>query len=299
MAKFLLSSFIIFIPPQNFLYDVAEADASTVTTCEELCSMEVVEIPHVTQVAPSTVTVPFSEQISEQITKQLDFAVLIPAYNEEEGIGPTLEEMKHVLGGMEKSPLVVVVDGNSTDGTAQIAQSSETFVVKQTGTGKGQAIVQALRLLPENTKYVAMTDADYTYPARFIPVMLDMMENDPSLGMVCGDRFDKRFVLSKAMKSTFYAGNRLLSLMQYVSNGVRMRDPLTGLRVIRYELLRSWAPKSQGFDIEAELNNYIHNCGHKIEEISIEYRPRLGKKKLGLRQGFPILKRILSQTFTS
>jgi dolichol-phosphate mannosyltransferase len=261
--------------------------------------MEVVEIPHVTQVAPSTVTVPFSEQISEQITKQLDLAVLIPAYNEEEGIGPTLEEMKQVLGGMEKSQLVVVVDGNSTDGTAQIAQSSETFVVKQTGTGKGQAVVQALRLLPENTKYVVMTDADYTYPARFIPVMLDMMENDPSIGMICGDRFDKTFVLSKAMKSTFYAGNRLLSFMQYVSNGVRMRDPLTGLRVMRYELLRDWAPKSQGFDIEAELNNYIHSCGFKIEEIPIEYRPRLGKKKLGLRQGFPILKRILFQALSS
>jgi dolichol-phosphate mannosyltransferase len=77
-----------------------------------------------------------------------------------------------------------------------------------------------------------------------------------------------------------------------------MRDPFTGLRIMRYELLRDWDPKSQGFDIEAELNNYVQSRGYRISEIPIEYRPRLGKKKLGLRQGFPILKRILSQALS-
>jgi hypothetical protein len=63
-------------------------------------------------------------------------------------------------------------------------------------------------------------------------------------------------------------------------------------------LLNGWKPKSQGFDIEVELNCFIKNMGHEIIEIPIRYRKRLGEKKLGFRHGFQIFDRILSGTFS-
>ena len=75
-----------------------------------------------------------------------------------------------------------------------------------------------------------------------------------------------------------------------------MRDPLSGLRVVRYDLLKDWTPKAEGFDIEAELNHHIVNCGYSIREIPIGYRIRVGVKKLRRRDGLAILHRILSQT---
>ena len=78
-------------------------------------------------------------------------------------------------------------------------------------------------------------------------------------------------------------------------NGVRLDDPLTGLRVVRWDVIKSWKPKSKGFGIEVELNHFIKKNGFNIIEIPIDYRKRIGEKKLGIRHGLIILKRILLQ----
>jgi len=96
--------------------------------------------------------------------------------------------------------------------------------------------------------------------------------------------------------SAYYVGNRFLAFAQYLVNGVKMRDPLTGLRVVRWKILKDWNPKSKGFDVEAEMNYVVERKGYKIKEIPIHYRERLGEKKLKLRHGFTILRRILSES---
>jgi dolichol-phosphate mannosyltransferase len=98
------------------------------------------------------------------------------------------------------------------------------------------------------------------------------------------------------MRSAFYLGNRILAWTHNALNGVSMRDPLTGLRVVRADILRGWKPRSKGFDIEVELNHLVERRGYGIAEIDIEYRPRLGEKKLKLRHGVTILKRILFES---
>jgi hypothetical protein len=90
--------------------------------------------------------------------------------------------------------------------------------------------------------------------------------------------------------------NKLLSAAHNLLNGITLKDPLTGLRVIRAELLRGWKIKSQGFDIEVELNHYVERSGYKIVEVPIFYRKRLGEKKLKMRHGATILKRIIAES---
>ena len=53
----------------------------------------------------------------------------------------------------------------------------------------------------------------------------------------------------------------------------------------------------KGFDIEVELNHFVKKNGFSIIEIPIDYRTRIGKKKLGIRHGFIILKRIILDIF--
>jgi len=217
--------------------------------------------------------------------------VIIPALNEEEGIGSTILELKEVL----EDPHYLVVDGNSTDRTAEIARKMEAKVVTQEGKGKGRAVAQALKHVDSNTRYVVFIDADFTYPAEYIRKMIGVLDDNPDVGMVTGNRFNENFDL-KAMGNTYYLGNRLLAYMQYYFNGVKLTDPLTGLRVVRWEVLRDWKPKSEGFDVEAELNHFIEKKGYRLLEIPIHYRQRLGEKKLKLRHGFVILRRILLES---
>jgi dolichol-phosphate hexosyltransferase len=82
-------------------------------------------------------------------------------------------------------------------------------------------------------------------------------------------------------------------------NGVALQDPLTGLRVIRWKILRGWRPRSKGFDIEVELNHQVERQGFDIMEIPIPYRRRLGEKKLKLQHGLTIFRRIVAETAQS
>lgn len=220
--------------------------------------------------------------------------IIIPALNEEEGIIKTTLELQEVLA----DPVLLLIDGNSTDRTVELAKEMNACgrieVITQKGSGKGRAIAQALDYVDPNTHYVVFIDADFTYPAKNIPVMIEILEKNPDIGMVNGNRFETRFTLDEGnAKNAFYMGNRFLAFVQYIVNGVKLRDPLTGLRVIRREILSNWKPQSKGFDIEVELNYLVERKGYRIFELPIEYRTRLGDKKLKIIDGLPILRRIL------
>jgi dolichol-phosphate mannosyltransferase len=220
-------------------------------------------------------------------------SVVIAALNEEQGIGPTIDEMQHVLN----NPYMVVVDGNSVDRTIEIAKNMGADVLFQEGKGKGDALFQGLRMLNSQTPYVVFTDADYTYPAEYIPYMVEVLEQNPQVGMVIGNRFKGQYNDSKSLTNPFYLGNKLLAFAQLVMNGVKLEDPLSGLRVVRSEVLRGWKPKSKGFDVEAEMNAIVERRGYRIIEVPIDYRDRLGEKKLKLRHGLGIMKRIVAESF--
>jgi len=223
----------------------------------------------------------------------LSVLVIVATLNEEEGIGPTLAELRDVL----EDPMFLVVDGNSTDRTVEVAKEMGADVLFQEGKGKGDAIAHAIRHVVLGVKYVVFIDADFTYPAGYLPEMIRILEENREVGMVTGNRFNHKYRLS-SMTDPFFFGNRFLALSQRLLNGVDLRDPLTGLRVVRWQVLKDWKPNSTGFDIETEMNHRVERQGYKTVEIPIRYRDRLGEKKLKLRHGFTILKRILLENFS-
>ena len=218
--------------------------------------------------------------------------VVIAALNEAPGIGLTIAEMRDTLGGVS----VLVVDGRSSDRTVEIARNLGATVVCQDGVGKGDALAKALEHIDLDVDYVVLTDADYTYPAEYVPAMIRLLDENPLVGMVCGNRLNGH-IDKEALHGVFHVGNKMLALAHNMLNGVPLEDPLTGLRVIRTEALRGWLVKSRGFDIEVELNHLVERHGFTIREIPICYRARLGKKKLKISHGATILKRILLEAF--
>ena len=191
----------------------------------------------------------------------------------------------------------MVVDGNSVDRTIEIAKNMGADVLLQEGKGKGNAMYEGYRNISSKVPFIVFTDADYTYPAEFLPRMIEILEQNPKVGMVIGNRFKGETNTSKSVTNPFYLGNKLLALAQLVMNGVKLDDPLSGLRVVRSEILEGWKPKSKGFDVEAEMNSIVERRGYKIVEVPIDYRSRLGEKKLKLRHGLGIMKRILVESF--
>ena len=220
-------------------------------------------------------------------------SVVIASLNEEEGIGQTLEELQKFMHGL----CVVVVDGNSHDRTVEIAKNMGADVLLQEGLGKGSALFQGISHLGSKMRYIVFIDGDFTYPAEKIPRMIEILEQESDVGMVIGDRFNGEHNFQRTWINPFYFGNRLIALAQRTLSGIRLSDPLSGLRVVRSDILRDWKTKSKGFDVEAELNCFVKRKGYQIREIPINYRHRLGEKKLKLHHGFGILIRIISESF--
>ena len=83
----------------------------------------------------------------------VDVCILIPTLNEAATIGQVIEDFKK-----EGFFNILVIDGNSKDDTSQIAEAEGAKVIIQTGKGKGQAMIQAFRLI--ESPYVVMVDGD-------------------------------------------------------------------------------------------------------------------------------------------
>jgi dolichol-phosphate hexosyltransferase len=216
--------------------------------------------------------------------------VIVAALNEEAGIGLTITELKDNLD----SPHIIVVDGQSDDRTVEIAKNLGVDIAFQDGVGKGDAIAKALKLTNPDADYVVFIDADFTYPAKHVPEMIEILEQNPEVGMVCGNRFNSQLD-KKTLINRFYLGNKLLAFSHNILNGIDLHDPLTGLRVIRAEILRNLKLKSSGFDIEVELNSVVQKRGYKTVEVPIQYPQRQGEKKLKMKHGATILRRIMTK----
>jgi glycosyltransferase involved in cell wall biosynthesis len=226
--------------------------------------------------------------LEKSAIKNYKVDVIIAALNEEEGIGVTLAEMQRNINPKN----VLVIDGHSSDRTVEVAKDMGAQVFIQDRIGKGDAIAKAVRHIDSDADYVVVTDADFTYPAEYVPQMIRILETNPDVGMVCGNRFNER-AEKRALHNLFYLGNRLLAFVHNLLNGISLEDPLTGLRVIRAQILRDWKVKSKGFDVEVELNHQVERKSYEIVEIPIRYRKRLGQKKLKVSHGATILKRII------
>jgi glycosyltransferase involved in cell wall biosynthesis len=217
--------------------------------------------------------------------------IFIAALNEEEGIGATILELLQSVNANR----ILVIDGHSNDRTVEIAKEMGAEIFFQEGKGKGDALAKAVQCMTSDVNYVVITDADFTYPAKFVPEMIQTLKDNPRIGMVCGNRFCNRN-RDSAFKSRFTFGNKVLALAHSFFIGVNLKDPLTGLRVVRADILRNWNIKSKGFDIEVELNHQVDRQGFETVEVPIQYRKRLGEKKLKIRDGTTILKRILYES---
>ncbi len=202
-----------------------------------------------------------------------DVCVLVPTYNEAETIGD-------VVDGFHDEGLtnVLVIDGGSTDGTDEIAREHGARVVQQSGSGKGQAVREALGLI--EAPYVLMIDGDATYRPEEADRLLDPLLAGEA-DHVVGNRFAN--MESGAMSRLNRAGNRIINRAFRYIHGRELTDILSGYRAFTLPSVERFSLSSDGFGIETELSVECVKHGVPTAVVPITYRARPEESQTNLR----------------
>lgn len=171
---------------------------------------------------------------------------------------------------------VIVVDGGSTDGTPEIAESAGARVIRDARRGYGRACASGLDATQGDL--VVFMDADGADIPGKIPCLLEPLINGHA-DLVLGSRL-AGVMLPGAMPWHQQAGNwfaaRLISLLY--------RLPLTDLspfRAVRRDALQALGMVEMTFGYPTEMIVRAIRAGWRIVEIPVGYRPRTaGKSKI-------------------
>jgi dolichol-phosphate hexosyltransferase len=204
-------------------------------------------------------------------------SIVIPALNERDGITRTIQAIpKAELENLGYEVQILVVDNGSSDDTGNLAKKAGADVVFEPRRGYGRAFKTGFEYAKGDI--VVTADADATYPLEGIPKLVRILEEE-ELDFLTTDRFS--LMEKGVMSSRNILGNKILSLTMRVLFGLGIKDSQSGMWVFRRSILpnlklKSNTPLSQELKIEA-----CHFAGCRWKEVPIEYRPRLGKVKLG------------------
>ncbi len=217
--------------------------------------------------------------------KKDSICIILPALDEELTVGKVIDEIPRKALEKEGYQVdILVVDGGSSDRTRQIALAKGVRVIVEPKPGKGRAVRTALASVEAD--FIFMLDADYTYPATYIPEMLKILRQGSPV--VIGSRLRGRWQKG-AMRRLNVIGNVMLTWLANILYRTRISDLCTGYWGMRGEVFRELKLFAEGFQLEAELFIQLAKKGYPIAEVPIYYRCREGKAKLsGLKDGIKI-----------
>ena len=203
-------------------------------------------------------------------------SVVIPALNEEMGIGAVIEEIPtRELNELGYEVEVLVIDNGSTDRTGTIARQNGATVIVQPIRGYGSAYKAGFANATGDV--IATGDADLTYPFEILPDILRSMERQ-NLDFINTNRLAN--LSSEAMTSSHVFGNWLLSMTTRVLFGWPYADSQSGMWVFKREIWPHLDVRSTGMPFSQELKIEAFAKGFKCAEVEIQYRARAGKEKL-------------------
>jgi len=217
-----------------------------------------------TEEAMETMFIPESE---------LAVSVVIPAYNEENGVGPQVKSISQVLNSCGIAHEIIVVDDGSQDRTAQEAVRAGARVLRHLN-NRGYGASLKTGILAAKYEVIAITDADGTYPADQIPAMLGKLGTaDMVVGARTGEKVNIPWIRKPGKLVLGWLANRIA--------GQRIPDLNSGLRVFWRECAVQYFPVlSNKFSFTTTITLALLADDYQVVYHQINYLRRIGKSKI-------------------
>jgi glycosyltransferase involved in cell wall biosynthesis len=216
-------------------------------------------------------------------------SVVIPCLNEEENIEQCVRDARDALqaGGLDGE--VLVVDNDSEDRSAEVAQAAGARVIREPRRGYGSAYLAGFAAA--RGEYIVMADADLTYDFNEIPNFVAKLAGGAQL--VMGNRMDN--IKPGAMPWLHrYIGNPILTGILNLFFRTGVGDAHCGMRALRRDVLPALDLRTTGMEFASEMVIRASKEKLVISEVPIEYHPRGGESKLSsFRDGWRHLRFLL------
>lgn len=214
---------------------------------------------------------------------QEHLSVVIPAYNEEHGIRPTLEGLRAKLPGVE----VIVVDDGSSDGTLDAARSIPGVRVVQHAYNRGYGAALKTGMRMATRRNVAWFDADNEHRVEDLAAMGERIET-LRFAAVVGRRIGPSV-------SVLRSGGKFAIRMLARSLGVDLgKDLNCGLRVFKRGIIMRYAALlPDQFSASMTSTMILIERGHPLSFLDIDVNARIGQSKVKIRDGFSTMVLVL------
>lgn len=212
-------------------------------------------------------------------------SIVIPAYNEENGIVEIMERVLTIREGLKKAGVedleLLVVNDGSRDRTAEMAGevAGRHACVRIISHPKNRGYGAALKtgFAQARGELVGFLDADGTYPPEYFPQLCREALNGADL--VIGSRMAGA---ESQMPATRRLGNFIFATLLSVLGWQRVTDSASGMRVFRKETLARISPLPDGLNLTPVMSTRAVHEGVKMVEVPIPYSERVGRSKLSV-----------------
>ncbi len=200
--------------------------------------------------------------------------VIIPVYNEEASIANVIGDIPEIVSE------IIVVNNNSTDKTASVAENNGATVLSEKNKGYGNACLTGLGYISEKQQrpdIIVFLDGDYSdYPEELTKIISPIIEDN--IDFVLGARTAK-LRQKGAMTIPQIFGNWLATSLMRLFFGSKFTD-LGPFRAIKYAKLLElhMEDKTYGWTVEMQLKVIMKK--YSYVEVPVNYRKRIGVSKV-------------------
>jgi glycosyltransferase involved in cell wall biosynthesis len=208
-------------------------------------------------------------------------SIVIPALNEEKGIGDVLKEIPiRKLKNMGFETEVLVIDNGSKDKTPHIARNHGARVIIQPIKGYGNAYKAGFA--NAHGDIIATGDADMTYPFSILPEVIHMI-SDEGYDFVNTNRL--KTLQPGVMEGSHILGNKILTTITRLLFKWPYKDSQSGMWIFKRSIWKKLNVNASGMPFSQELKIEAHARGFHCTEIPIDYRARAGETKIRVSDG--------------